>query len=87
MVGRCVPTIRTLISIPAGIFEMPLRTFVPLTLLGVTFWNAALAWIGYELGGDYRIIDRYLGPVSIGIVILMIVIYLYRLMTFSKHAA
>ncbi|MGB3723009.1 MAG: DedA family protein [Pacificimonas sp.] len=85
--GRCVPTIRTLISIPAGIFDMPLRIFLPLTLAGVTLWNAGLAYVGYRLGGDYPVIDRYLGPISIAIMVLIVFGYIYRFATFPRHAA
>ncbi len=85
-IGRCVPTIRTLISVPAGIFAMSLRTFLPLTLAGVTIWNAGLAWVGYSLGGDYAVIDKYLGPASLAVIVLMILVYLYRLITFTDKS-
>lgn len=82
-VGRCVPTIRTLISVPAGLFEMPLRWFLPLTSAGVFVWDAVLAWLGYRLGDNYAQIDAYLGPVSIAITGLIVGIYLYRVAVFS----
>ncbi|MBV7255164.1 DedA family protein [Pacificimonas sp. WHA3] len=84
MIGRCVPTIRTLISVPAGIFAMPLRVFLPLTFIGVSAWNAALAWLGYQLGGEYQAIEQYLGPVSLAVIAAMVAFYLWRVATFTS---
>lgn len=50
LVGRLVPVIRHLISIPAGIARMPLPQFVTFTGLGALVWCAVLTWIGYFLG-------------------------------------
>lgn len=50
LVGRLLPVVRHLISIPAGIARMPLPRFVLFTGLGAFAWCAVLAWIGYFLG-------------------------------------
>jgi membrane protein DedA with SNARE-associated domain len=50
LVGRLLPVIRHLISIPAGIARMPLPQFVTFTGLGALAWCAVLTWIGYFLG-------------------------------------
>jgi membrane protein DedA with SNARE-associated domain len=50
LVGRMLPVIRHLISIPAGIARMPLPQFVTFTGLGAFAWCAVLTWIGYFLG-------------------------------------
>ncbi|MGB7404863.1 MAG: DedA family protein [Pacificimonas sp.] len=80
--GRCVPTIRTLISVPAGLFAMPLPTFLALTFAGVAIWDAGLAWIGYSLGDGYTVVDQWLGPVSIAITAAIVLGYLWRLATY-----
>lgn len=49
LVGRLVPGIRQLISIPAGLSKMPLGRFILYTSIGATAWNAILAVLGYSL--------------------------------------
>src|SRR6266498_3437790 len=50
LVGRVTPVVRSFISIPAGIFRMPLWRYSVLTLIGSAVWAFALAGAGYELG-------------------------------------
>lgn len=50
LLGRCVPLIRSLVSIPAGFRRMPLARFGVLTVIGSLVWNAALIGAGYFLG-------------------------------------
>lgn len=49
-VGRLIPAVRQLISIPAGLARMNILTFVVFTGLGALAWNAILAGLGYWLG-------------------------------------
>jgi membrane protein DedA with SNARE-associated domain len=49
-IGRLLPVIRHLISIPAGISRMPIFRFSFYTLIGAGIWSAILLWIGYYLG-------------------------------------
>lgn len=80
--ARLVPTLRTLIAIPAGIFAMPLAKFVPLTFAGTLLWEGALAFAGYKLGEQYQQIEKYLNPVTTGIFVILVLYYFYRVITF-----
>lgn len=63
-IGRLVPGIRTLISVPAGISNMPLLPFLFYTTLGSAAWVGLLTYSGYLLGSQYELVDEYLAPVS-----------------------
>jgi membrane protein DedA with SNARE-associated domain len=54
LVGRVVPGVRSVISVPAGLARMPLPRFVALTTLGSAAWNAALIGGGWALGTRWR---------------------------------
>lgn len=51
--SRAVPTVRSLISIPAGIRQLPLGRFLFFTALGTALWNAALLWAGMLVGNNW----------------------------------
>ena len=52
--GRLVPGVRSVVSVPAGLSEMPVGRFVALTALGSTVWNALLIGAGWALGSRWR---------------------------------
>jgi membrane protein DedA with SNARE-associated domain len=66
-VGRLVPAIRQLISIPAGLAKMKLKRFLLYTFLGAGIWNVILALLGYFAHGQQEMIDRYSNEFSYGI--------------------
>lgn len=57
--GRMIPGVRSLISIPAGVYRMPLPKFTLLTLAGSGIWNAIFVTIGYFLGESWHLIEPY----------------------------
>ncbi len=63
-IGRLVPGIRQLISIPAGLAKMNLVTFMIFTSLGAGIWNIVLAVLGYFAAGQKDLIDKYSGEIS-----------------------
>lgn len=77
-----VPGLRTLISIPAGMFGTRFTRFIVLTTLGSAVWNSLLAGAGYVLGKQFSAVDWYLGPAGLGIMAAVLVYYLYRVITF-----
>lgn len=70
---RMIPVLRTLISIPAGINEMPLMAFTLYSIVGTVIWVGALMAAGYKLGHHYEEVANYLAPFSKVIVIILAV--------------
>lgn len=70
--GRCVPVVRSLVSIPAGISGMPLTRFVALSTLGSGVWNAIFVYLGFVLGERWRLIEGYTSPISTGVAVLAV---------------
>src|SRR5829696_7678924 len=62
--GRMVPGVRSLVSVPAGLSEMPLGRFVLLTTLGSGAWNALLIGAGWLLGENWSRVAGVVGSVS-----------------------
>lgn len=61
LVGRCVPLIRSIVSIPAGFRRMKLTSFILLTAVGSAVWNIALIGAGALLGDQWERVGEYLG--------------------------
>ena len=64
-IGRLVPGIRQLISIPAGLAKMNLGSFILYTTLGAGIWNTILAFIGYLAHGQSDLINKYSHELSV----------------------
>ncbi len=62
--GRMVPGIRSLISVPAGMNNMPILPFLLLTALGSSIWITLLTLAGYQFGSNYKVIEAVLAPYS-----------------------
>ena len=62
--GRMVPGIRSLLSLPAGMSEMPMPKFLIYSAIGSGLWASALAGAGYLLGENYDSVEQYVGPAS-----------------------
>ncbi len=70
--GRMVPIFRSLISVPAGLERMRMRTFLLYTTLGSALWNTAFITAGYVLGDNWRTVERYLGIYSKAVLALFV---------------
>lgn len=77
-IGRFLPVVRHLISIPAGIARMPLPQFLTLTFLGATIWGGGLMVLGYELGNRWEAVATKLKRIdlviAVGVVLLILAI-------------
>ena len=81
--GRVIPTIRSLISIPAGLLKMNQTSFLIWSTIGTAGWTAALATGGWFLGRNFQNVEKILGPVSVGVIVVIVVVYLWRLLTWK----
>jgi membrane protein DedA with SNARE-associated domain len=59
LIGRLIPVVRSLISIPAGLIGMPLGRFVVYTAIGSGLWNGILAGLGWVLGERWQLVVQY----------------------------
>jgi membrane protein DedA with SNARE-associated domain len=64
LLGRCVPGMRSLVSLPAGVLRMPRWEYVLLTTVGSLVWNGVLVGAGYALGAQWERVSEVVGPVS-----------------------
>ena len=80
-VGRLMPLIRTLISVPAGLAAMPFWKFLLFSTLGALTWNSILVGAGYLLAEHYELVETWLDPGTTIVLGLVVVIYLYRFIT------
>lgn len=76
-VGRLVPGIRHLISIPAGLAKMKLLPFTIFTVIGAGIWNIILALMGYIAQGQSDMIKKYSSELSYGLYALGVLLVAY----------
>lgn len=64
LLGRCVPLVRSLVSVPAGVERMPLGQFLTYTAVGSGVWNAIFIGAGWGLGDNWDRVEGWVAPVS-----------------------
>jgi membrane protein DedA with SNARE-associated domain len=79
LVARMLPTLRSLISIPAGLFGLSLRRFLLFSTIGTAGWSAALAGAGYFLGSQFDDVEKIIGPLSTLVIAAIVISYICRL--------
>ncbi len=84
-VGRLIPTIRTFISVPAGLLPMPLGIFLAYTTAGTTIWTTFLTAAGYFLESQYERVQAWLNPVSTAVVVGIVALYAWRVATYRRR--
>ncbi len=76
-IGRLIPGIRQLVSIPAGLARMNFGVFLLYTFLGAGLWNIVLAALGYIAHGQADLIDKYSHELSIIILVALGLVVVY----------
>jgi membrane protein DedA with SNARE-associated domain len=80
LLGRLVPAVRTLISVPAGIAHMPLGPFLLASTSGTVIWTGCLTAAGVLLKDQYKIVSHYIDGASKILLGLIVITYIYRVM-------
>jgi membrane protein DedA with SNARE-associated domain len=79
--GRLLPTVRSLVSVPAGLLRMRFKSFFFASLLGTASWTAILAGAGYKLQNDVTEVEKMVGPISNAVLVVLAIGYVWRLWT------
>lgn len=83
LLGRCVPIIRSLVSVPAGMAGIAMPVFLVYTMIGSTIWNILLVSLGAILGASWEVVLVYIGKYSAfikGMLIAAVLILVIRFM-------
>ena len=83
LLGRLIPAVRTLISVPAGVAKMHLAQFAFYSALGTTVWTGILVVAGYLLESQYERVSQLLNPLSNAITLALAAWYVWRVATFT----
>lgn len=78
LLGRLVPGVRSLISIPAGIAGMNMRVFLAYTTIGSLAWTTVLTLAGRALGRNYERVEHVISPVSTAVVVAIVATLVVR---------
>jgi len=81
-VGRLIPGIRQLISLPAGLARMNFVSFTLYTILGAGIWNSILALLGYLAHGQADLINKYSHELSLTTLAILAIVAFYYIVRF-----
>ncbi len=76
--GRLVPTVRSIVSIPAGLLAMRWRSFLLWSTLGTVAWTSLLTLAGSWLGQRFGVVERIVSPMATGVIVVMLLAYAWR---------
>lgn len=84
LIGRALPTIRTIVSLPAGVARMDLAKYLVWSTIGTAVWSGGLTLIGWELGNRIDRVEEIIGPVALCVAILILGAYAWRQLTWRR---
>lgn len=84
LVGRLVPAVRSVISMPAGFECMPIARMLAWSAAGTVLWSGALAGLGFALENKYESIAHWVDWITIAVLVVLVVGYVWRVVTFKK---
>jgi membrane protein DedA with SNARE-associated domain len=87
LLGRVTPVVRSFVSIPAGIFEMPLAPYTLFTLIGSAVWAFAFAAIGYAVGSNYERFHHFFDVALVAGAALLVLYLVVRRVSRLKRAS
>ncbi len=87
VLGRMVPGVRSLVSIPPGLVRMPFGRYLALTLVGSLVWNTALIVAGQQLGSRWEEVGGVVGPIAQWVVVGIIPLTIAALLVRRRRAA
>ena len=87
LLGRVTPVVRSFVSIPAGIFEMPLAPYTLFTLIGSAIWAFAFAAIGYAVGSHYERFHHFFDIALVAGAALLVLYLVVRRVSRLKRAS
>ncbi|MGF1525142.1 MAG: DedA family protein [Leptolyngbyaceae cyanobacterium] len=73
-IGRVIPGIRTYVSVPAGLSQMPLIPYLLYTFVGTVVWTGALAIAGFFLGSQFEQVQAFIAPISKVVLTIVVVV-------------
>jgi len=84
-IGRLIPIVRQLISLPAGFAKMNLAKFCIYTAAGAGIWSAVLLWLGYTFGNNQALIEQNLNLITwLVVAVVAAIIFVYALCIRNK---
>jgi len=84
LASRVTPAVRTVISLPAGIGRMNLRSFIILTTIGSIPWNYMLTYLGLELGKNWSFVEEFMSKLDIAFILAIVLTLVYILLFHMK---
>lgn len=85
LLGRLVPAVRSVISMPAGFSNMSIARVLAWSAIGTLLWSAALGFLGFWLGSRFDDVSPWVDKASAGVLVFLVGSYLWRVIRFRPQ--